>query len=370
VLSNTRLTPPPTPPQSAPRRPAPPPLQVAACYPGVGLVLRLRCDDPEALVPLGLKYGADPSEAPRLLAAAAALGLRVVGASFHVGSSCQNLAAFDAAIAAARRAFDAGAAAGHDMTLLDVGGGFTGRFDGHGHVVFGDIARTINAALSAHFPADGGPSGRPVRVIAEPGRFFAETSACLAAPVYGRRDRPAPGGGAPHKDYWLTDGLYGSFNCILYDSQRPRPHVLRSPLLPPLAEGGGPEAPGVAPTFSSTLWGPTCDSADFIYKGVQLPELRTGDWLLFPDTGARRAGAGGWIAARTRQGEAPSPAATLPHGRGSLANACLTPLPLTPHPLCPPAHGPRCLHRRGRLRLQWHWHDPPQQVLRVLSQRR
>ncbi|KAI8467817.1 MAG: pyridoxal-dependent decarboxylase [Monoraphidium minutum] len=248
--------------------------KVAAAYPGVGLVLRVRCDDPDARVPLGLKYGADPSEAPRLLAAAKDLGLRVVGVSFHVGSACKNLAAFDAAIATAAAIFEQGAALGHAMSLLDVGGGFSGRFDAGGHVVFGDIARAVSAALAAHFPPDAG-----VRVIAEPGRYFAEASAALAVPVYGTRDRPAAGGGV-HKDYWLTDGLYGSFNCILYDGQKPQPHVLRSPLLPSLA------ADAEAPRFPSTLWGPTCDSADYIYKGLPLPELRTGDWLLFPGAGA------------------------------------------------------------------------------------
>lgn len=89
------------------------------------------------------------------------------------------------------------------------------------------------------------------------------------------------------QDYWLTDGLYGSFNCILYDGQKPQPHVLRSPLLPPLAAAAPAAAEGAEERlFSSTLWGPTCDSADFIYKDVQLPELRTGDWLMFPDAGA------------------------------------------------------------------------------------
>ncbi len=97
---------------------------------------------------------------------------------------CRNLSAYDAAIATARNVFEAGEALGHRMTLLDIGGGFSGRFDSHGHVMFGDIARTINAALSAYFPADAG-----VRVIAEPGRYFAETSAALLVPVYGKRDR-------------------------------------------------------------------------------------------------------------------------------------------------------------------------------------
>lgn len=99
-------------------------------------------------------------------------------------SPCRNLSAYDAAIATARTVFEAGEALGHHMTLLDIGGGFSGRFDSHGHVMFGDIARTINAALSAYFAADAG-----VRVIAEPGRYFAETSAALLVPVYGKRDR-------------------------------------------------------------------------------------------------------------------------------------------------------------------------------------
>lgn len=50
--------------------------------------------------------------------------------------------------------------------------------------MFGDIARTINSAISVHFPPASG-----VRIIAEPGRYFAETSAALIVPVYGRRDR-------------------------------------------------------------------------------------------------------------------------------------------------------------------------------------
>lgn len=38
--------------------------------------------------------------------------------------------------------------------------------------------------------------------------------------------------------------------------------------------------------YNSTLWGPTCDSADCVYKDVSLPQLRNGDWLMFPNAGA------------------------------------------------------------------------------------
>jgi hypothetical protein len=55
--------------------------------------------------------------------------------------------------------------------------------------------------------------------------------------------------------------------------------VLRSPLLPAMPRGP-------TPTFTSTLWGPTCDSADCVYKDVSLPLLRNGDWLCFPNAGA------------------------------------------------------------------------------------
>ena len=40
-------------------------------------ILRIRADDPEARVPLGLKYGAEMSEGPRLLKVAKDLGLQV-----------------------------------------------------------------------------------------------------------------------------------------------------------------------------------------------------------------------------------------------------------------------------------------------------
>ena len=105
--------------------------------------------------------------------------------------------------------FDIGISMGFPMELLDIGGGFSGQFDPMGNVMFGDIANTINNALAVYFPPE-----MDVAVIAEPGRYFAETAGTLMTPVYGTRDRP-DANGQVKKDYWITDGLYGSFNCIL-----------------------------------------------------------------------------------------------------------------------------------------------------------
>lgn len=75
---------------------------------------------------------------------------------------------------------------GFSMRLLDLGGGFSkGLTD-----AFVAVARAINTALDAHFPA-----GCGVRIIAEPGRFYAEGAATLAVVVNGVRSqyRTAPG---------------------------------------------------------------------------------------------------------------------------------------------------------------------------------
>jgi ornithine decarboxylase len=34
------------------------------------------------------------------------------------------------------------------------------------------------------------------------------------------------------------------------------------------------------------VWGPTCDGLDCILTTVELPELETGDWLIFKNMGA------------------------------------------------------------------------------------
>jgi ornithine decarboxylase len=128
-----------------------------------------------------------------------------------------------------------------------------------------------------------------LRIIAEPGRYFAEAFATYACFVNGWREREVPRGedasedGSPAAaayDYYITDGLYGSMNCLVYDHAELAPAGLRSPLLPPVAPGDD------AARFPSTLFGPTCDGLDTVARDVPLPRLRNGDWVLFPRFGA------------------------------------------------------------------------------------
>jgi ornithine decarboxylase len=245
-------------------------------HPNADCVLRIRADDPEAGISFGIKYGASPDEYEPLIKKCVELGLNLVGVSFHVGSLARSGAAFNAAITQARVAFDCAKTLGFHLTFLDIGGGFTGRFNSNGVVqsMVGDIPANINEALEEHF-GDKSPF-KDTKVVAEPGRYFAEASMHLCCHVHSVRNRDDGAGGDAFCDYLISDGLYGSFNCVVYDGAKPRAWLLPSPTLPPLETN----------LIRSTVFGPTCDSMDCVFKDVMLPQLRVGDWMLFPNFGA------------------------------------------------------------------------------------
>ena len=117
-----------------------------------------------------------------------------------MGSGCLEADAFSKAISVASSVFQEAARLGIKLEMLDIGGGFPGHEAGD--ISFLDISRQVNASLEEHFPQSAG-----VRVIAEPGRYFVSAACSLATNVIGKRD----------KMYYINDGVYGSFNCLLYD---------------------------------------------------------------------------------------------------------------------------------------------------------
>jgi len=248
--------------------------KMARVFPGAHLILRLRADDPAARCPLGDKYGAEEHEVEHLLKTAASLNLNVVGISFHVGSGATDPKSFSRAVSVARAAFDLAETFGlKDMHLLDIGGGFSGADHDVDGVTLEAVGASINAALEQHFPVSSG-----VRVISEPGRYFAEAAATLAGSIFGRRIRHELKETSDTHAYWISDGLYGSFNCLLYDHAT----VVARPL--PRLEGQ--TALAKEELCKSTVFGPTCDGLDTVLRGTELPEMKVGDWLLFPNMGA------------------------------------------------------------------------------------
>nr|XP_019585704.1 PREDICTED: antizyme inhibitor 2-like [Rhinolophus sinicus] len=240
--------------------------KVAQHHPKARLVLRLWTKDRESIFPLSDKFGASLEVCEHLLKSARDLGLAVVGTSFHVGSACQNPQSFTQAIADCRRVFEMGRGVGHDMNLLDIGGGFPG-VEGS-EPEFEKMAREINAALAQDFP-----EGTGVEVIAEPGRFYVASACTAAVNIIAKKAVLEPGG---HRKllYYLNEGHYGIFRIFLRDPVPRKPIVVK-------------KLCSEQPIFPCILYGPTCDAADKLFtEEIQLPELDVGDWLIFPSMGA------------------------------------------------------------------------------------
>ncbi|ORY29411.1 ornithine decarboxylase [Rhizoclosmatium globosum] len=242
--------------------------------PNAQLVVRiLGSDGSRSLCNLGLKFGAPPAIVPSLLQVAKDLELNVIGVSFHVGSGCFDAQVFGDAVKAAAGVIEVAKDFGFEFSMLDIGGGFP--CNGASGLTFKEIVSVLRPAIDDLIPSH-------IRVIAEPGRYYAASAFTLAVNVVARLAVQAPTSANDHPAfmYYINDGMYGSFNCITFDHQICTPRVL--------AKNGtfmfGAET--TEPEYPCSIWGPTCDSIDCITKEGSLPELNVGDWMYFDNMGA------------------------------------------------------------------------------------
>jgi len=249
--------------------------KIKQVYPEAQLVLRIMTDDSKATCRFSAKYGAPLNVANDLLKLAVDLQLSVVGVSFHVGSGQSDPSAFADAIERAYRVFQMAAQLGLTLTLLDIGGGYPGHdsTEDRNSISLSAIAAHVRPKLDELFP-----EGSGVHIIAEPGRYFAHGAMTLVTNVIARRDTSAFHDEHTNPEdvvnyiYYINDGVYGSFNCKFFDHYVPKAKVL-----------GKEETTAL---FPSTVFGPTCDALDCIYKREMLPMLNVGDWVYFTGMGA------------------------------------------------------------------------------------
>lgn len=241
--------------------------KIAELHPRAKAVIRIKVDDSQSICKFSAKFGAGLEKVPHLLTVAKNLKLDVVGVSFHVGSGCESAESHRLAIENARCVFDIGAALGFKMTVLDLGGGWPGTSDAK--VPFVDIAKVVNAALDVYFPEE---EFENVNVIAEPGRYYVASAFTLATMIIAKREIELDDGNQGMM-YYLNDGVYGSFNCTIFDHWVVEPTSF-------IENSGNREM------LLTTLWGPTCDSMDLIKKDVLLPRMEIGEWMIFKEMGA------------------------------------------------------------------------------------
>ena len=250
-------------------------------HPKCKLLMRLKVNDKNSLCRFSTKFGVDIKHAQSLLTCAANLKLKVVGVSFHVGSGCKDAAQYYEALQMCRQVFDV-AKTIHPtpLEIIDIGGGFPGLHDEQSQTLLKNISTQLNKGFTDLFLSDyhivdlqspdNNPDLPPIQVISEPGRFFVQSSHTLLVNVISKNVFQTTDTSISYY-YYLNDGVYGSFNCIFFDHQKPE--------ILPYNERDGEKYP-------STVFGPTCDSIDKICEAIELPELEIGEWCFVKNFGA------------------------------------------------------------------------------------
>ena len=178
-------------------------------------------------------------------------GVDVAGLSFHVGSQTRRPEAWNPVLDQIAALWAAGRAAGHDLRVLNLGGGFPATYEDE---VMGaqSYAATVREAVAQRF--DAGPY-----IMAEPGRGLVAEAGHIVAEVLlvSRKSTDDL-----HRWVYLDIGMFSGLAETMGEAIRYRietPH-------------DGSEA------GACIVAGPSCDSADILYeqRPVMLPLALTG----------------------------------------------------------------------------------------------
>ena len=237
--------------------------KIASHAPGSAVYLRLRVDDSNSTFPLSRKFGASDPEAVDLLRRARKLGLLPYGLTFHVGSQSADVSAWRRAVAAAGRIMAEASEDGVTLTMLNIGGGFPSRYVSAVPDIE-EIGAAVVPAIDELLPY------RPSLLTAEPGRHLVAESGVLVATVLGRETRG--------DENWIYLDV-GAFNGMMETLQTG--NTWEYPLWTSRADHGA------ASLEKFTVTGPSCDSSDTMFYGVDLPStIAPGDRVYIGSAGA------------------------------------------------------------------------------------
>jgi len=242
-------------------------------HPYANLILRLSVDDSQSLCKFNCKFGCKLENVEYLIHIIKLLKLKLCGFSFHVGSGCKSIESYYKAIETCRQAYDISLKNDIHINIIDIGGGFPG-IHSNNNINIEEISEKINEAQKNFFGKE--IQEGTIQFIAEPGRYFVEKSHTLVLNVIGKKREINENSETNESEnsiiYYLNDGIYGSFNCIIFDHKKP--------IILPFNERNEKNM------FKSKIFGPTCDSIDLICNEVMLPELTIGEWVYVENFGA------------------------------------------------------------------------------------
>lgn len=228
--------------------------KLARFAPGSNVYVRLSVPNEGSEWPLSKKFGVEMDEAVALLIYAGEKGLNPVGITFHVGSQCNNVYNWNAAVDKARDLWEAAGQQGIKLRLLNIGGGYPIHYT-KSVVDIETIEKKVDKVIYQKFPGD-------IEVYIEPGRAVVGDAGIFVSTVIGKALRG--------DENWLYIDV-GVFNGLMESV-------------------GGIKYTYVVGSRSNekpwTIAGPSCDSFDVIDRGVELPEPEVGNRILILSSGA------------------------------------------------------------------------------------
>jgi ornithine decarboxylase len=221
------------------------------------IIVRMACANTFSEIPLEGKFGISWHESAALLQQARQAAYSL-GLTFHVGSQAMSPAAYGQALRTlSQRIVHAGVVA----DVIDVGGGFPSRYPGMEPPPLSAYMDEIRSAY------EGLKVGWHCELWAEPGRAMVAEAESVVVRVEARKG----------DTLYLNDGAFGT----LFDAA----HMKF--VFPARRLGLDGEANDTASEAAFSLYGPTCDSIDFMPGPFWLPEtIAEGDHIEIGNVGA------------------------------------------------------------------------------------
>ncbi len=219
------------------------------------LFVRVAVPAKNSRIPLERKFGITGQKAARLLVKTRQVADEL-GITFHVGSQTTTPDAYVMALEEVRKLI---AKAGVVVDAIDIGGGFPSRYSDSEPTPLSAFIEAIRHGFEKL------PVGDSCRLICEPGRALVAEAESLIVRVDARKGN----------DLYINDGAYGA----LFDSA----HL--GFVFPVRLVSREPAKDERMVPFS--MWGPTCDSIDYMKGPFYLPEsIREGDYIEIGNIGA------------------------------------------------------------------------------------
>ena len=219
------------------------------------LFLRVACPNTHSLIPLEGKFGVSSAEAPALLLRARQIACRL-GITFHVGSQAVVPAAFGEAL---RQVGQLIVASGVMVDAIDIGGGFPSRYP---HSDPPELASFMDEVVRA---ADELAVKHSCELLCEPGRALVAEAESVIVRVDARRDNAL----------YINDGAFGTLFDAAYSGFRFPARLVAT------------SRRKAKPVAEFALYGPTCDSSDYLPGPFLLPAcVREGDYIEIGQIGA------------------------------------------------------------------------------------